>query len=350
MGNFEGVCPKFQEALNNAFQNTAQKYRKPVGMMDAINSPENRAGVRPIQTIMSNQNGGVRQVGFTYITPKGESDVVTARPDVCNGTDTQLQKEMLININELEERFIVSQTLSRSDLLDICNLSNTQYLTEMVMNVINAVNSAIDSRFLAQVNANFGNFYNNGSGANIVELLKADDAPNFGQFSRYVLTPFKAIGGREDPLLIGGDLLYTFADLMKIGCCNDGGLNLGAGNSRVRFYYDQGADLIPGQDQFIGMLPGSVQMIQHNRYGEGSNARFTDARSTMSTILDPWSNMLYDIKIEWNTCNEKWFFTIGTSYKLVFMPTDMYPAGSEMDGVNGILHFLGTAAADTLGS
>lgn len=345
---FEAICPILQNALNEVFKNTAENYRTPVGYIDTLISAENRAGVMPIN--MSNANGGVRQVGFSYMIPISVNDVLDSRPAVCDATQKNELKEITVNVDDLLDVWAPAQVLTQDDIETICTSDDMSYLARMAMNSINAVNQAMDNVALAQQLSNFGNFYNGTNAGKSVELIKSDDSANIGRFINIANGSMRAIGSRVVPFYIGGDLLMTFAELLDIGCCNAGGINVAAGSGKGLFYYDQGVDTILGQDEFIGMLPGSVQLIQHNRYAEGSKARRSVAGVyEQSTIVDPFSNqtnpLSYDFKLEYDSCTETWKFMIGTKYLPVFMPTDMYPAGSPMSGVNGTLRFLGTSEA-----
>lgn len=82
------------------------------------------------------------------------------------------------------------------------------------------------------------------------------------------------------------------------------------------------------------MNPGSSQIVEYFRY-EGESA-FTDGESFGRMYTDPISGERFDMKVEFDSCNEVYTMLITKQSMAWTAPTDAFKTGDDLESVNGI--------------
>jgi hypothetical protein len=92
------------------------------------------------------------------------------------------------------------------------------------------------------------------------------------------------------------------------------------------------------------IIPGAVQMISFNEFK--GILEMNDSTLVQGTLQHPDPNLplTFDYRAEY-TCNgadsKVWNFEVALNHDFIFLPADMYQAGDRLEGVNGILKFVG---------
>lgn len=334
----EGICPNIQEALNNVVADKPSLKRTQLGYLEAIESAVNTAGITKVP--IDPGTGKKKKVTLTYLKRfADESQMITAKKSDC-GTDvepTPFEEEVEITtyLGSPGVKFDVAQ------MRKLCAPDST-YMQEVMMAHIDTFMKSLNKKLLTLQLANFGTF-NGGATYKSVALLKGNNgAPNFKGESE-VLEYFEDMDVSGKPIVIGAGNLGQYVRQVGIGCCNSDGINLAqAGN--LSYFRDRFVEGIMGDNVFVGLVPGTVQLLTYNEY-VGSYAQESPTFSH-GTITDPKTGITLDIRWHFNDCDGTYSMNLGLWYKLQFIPDDAFAATDELYGYNGSVKFVGVQVDD----
>jgi hypothetical protein len=104
------------------------------------------------------------------------------------------------------------------------------------------------------------------------------------------------------------------------------------------YFTDRFAGTILGDaDEFIGIVPGAIQMLTYNKY-KGSYKKESPSFSK-GTIVDPYTGLELDMRWKYDDCEEKYILTFGLWYNLFFLPANAFAVGDGLVGVNYSLNY-----------
>lgn len=361
----EALCPILQDSLNAvAQQNASLLTRQQTGFSDFLMSAENRQGFQQIS--VSNRNGGTRAIQIVYLRPTSNDQVVNSKPDVCTApTRENAPKEDLIDPSTMSRRYTSALELSEEQIAQLCEWDSDEFRAQTIMAEMNALVTSVNRDLLTQQIAQFGQpiattapgpyTYVPPIAAATARLFKEKDgvpSANFAGWSTDVKNVLRRSRMAGRPMVVGaGDEgIALYADLLDIACCNDHGIDLSQASREMAFFYDQDADLIWGNNEFGVFMPGSLQLITHNEYGDNDMGTPNPRRGTVAgkyekdVIVDPFSGMTFDFKLVYDECAEVYKLTIGLIYKLWALPAESYLNTDPMYGVRNTLRFV----ADTV--
>lgn len=340
----QGLCEKIQTSLIATLgAKSPSLMRTPTGYMDAIQSPQNTAGVTkiPIPT-----DGKKRQVRLKYIQRGTSDDILDTPPEDCSGEIEREPFEETVDVT----RYIRTkrQTFTQDQLRFLCEADN-DYIAAQVRALVDPASVELNKKLIALQATNFGKFNNaddyiaGSPEYKEVELLKSDDAPNYIGEKR-MMDSFYDLNFMGQPLIIGDGILSDYTEQAKIGCCNADGINVGSA-AKFSYYRDRFAGGILGnRDKFIGLVPGYVQLLTWNKYVTSAYMRDTPIDKA-STFTDPTTGITWDQKWIWDVCTEKWTVYFFLNYDMFFLPLNAFATTDELHGANMTLQFKGKKAA-----
>jgi len=358
----EALCPKLQQALlDTAGNRVGMMSRERTGFLDSITSQRNRAGFEQIE--IGNPNGGTRRIEITFIRPSTRSDTVTSKPDVCpTGREKAPQADIVAPAN-LFTRYTSALELAEEEVSKICFTSSEEYKADLIMSEMNALATEINATIQTQALNLFGNPRNTGTPPftyappvapiNAPLTNSGTDTANYPGWSTSVKRNLKQIRVNQTPFVVGaGDKgVDLFFDLLEIACCNDQGIDLSQANREGIFLYDILADSVWGQDQFAAFAPGAFQLVTFNEYGTNGGTSANNPRRRLvpgqhehDVIVDPFTGLEYDFKLNYDNCTERYYMTLGLNFMLWGLPADMFTNQDPMFGVRNSLLFQATQA------
>lgn len=335
----QGLCVAVQTSLNELLgKNDPALSRTAVGYLQALRSAQNTAGVTYVP--VDPGNGKFKKVRVTWIQRGTEDEIVTEEQSDCDPE---------VFPSPFEEDVEVTQYIgtkwfgfNRSDMRKLCE-KDSAYRGRVMSSKIDALMVKLDKQLIALQAANFGAFnpviY---TGYKDVTVLNADgDGISYLGEAR-MQDDFKNLNVSSTPIVIGAGNLSLYATMAKIGCCNQLGQDLSRAG-HMDFFYDKYVDSILGANHFIGLVPGYVQLLTWNKYvGE---YRQEEATFSTGTIMDPFTNIVLDMKWEYKSCGEQYAVKFSLNYELWFIPTNSFAAGDELEGVNFTLHYRAVQAS-----
>lgn len=334
----EGLCEKVQQSLNSVAADAPSLKRTQIGYTQALTSNANMQGIEKVQ--VDQGNGKKRTVRLKYIQRAGdESEVMEADITDCS---TEVERSPL-DVDVDLTAYLRSPGLKfrESEMRKLCE-SDSSYMKTVVDGELDLVSRVLNKKLLALQAANFGTF-NGGDTFKSVVLLKGNNgAPNYKGESD-IIESFEDLDVKGRPIVVGGGNLSQYVRQVGIGCCNTDGINLSqAGN--LDFYKDRFAESILGDNAFIGLVPGMVQLLTWNKY-KGEYAKESKTFSH-GTIIDPVTGIEYDMKWHYDDCADFYSLFFGVTYGLHFIPDDAFASADELYGYNGSLKFVGVQMDD----
>jgi hypothetical protein len=227
---------------------------------------------------------------------------------------------------------------------------------ELIQNAINALNSKINNKAIADYIALRGN--NLSTGALTTSIVNVPfyitSKPVGGELGTgldEILMQYSLIEAPDNlaPIAVGaGNFEQYMFNYLKSACCNDNGYVVK--NDDILAFKDHSITTVTGiQNQVLTWLPTFVQPLTLQLYGKegvfGNNrnvGKFATPngefwRSTVMDMTTAQNPMRFDIEAKYVGCNRNdfgWNIAISTYSKLGVMPTDAYAATDPLNGVN----------------
>ena len=331
----EGLCEKVQTSLNDLMGNNApEAKRTPVGYLQAILSPTNRAGFSSIP--VDQGNGKKRSVRVTYAQRGTEDDITDTYNNGCTPEISKTPFEDIVSVNTpLSTKGI---SFSEDEMRKLCE-ADSAWMARVINSELNPFMTALNKRLITLQAANFGNFADGTNGVKSRELINGDDGYAYYNGEVDILNDFEDIDAGSRPMLIGSGMLRDYTRLTDIGCCNAAGVELGSAGD-FDYFNDRHVGAILGNaNDFIGLAPGNVQLVTYNKY-KGTYRKENDVFSK-GTIIDPYTGLELDMRWKYDDCNEVYTLSFSLWYSLYFLPANAFAASDALEGVNYSLHYRG---------
>lgn len=332
----EGLCELVQTKANDLMGNNApETKRTPVGYLQAIMSPTNRAGFSAIP--VDQGNGKKRSVRITYAQRGTEDDIVDEYVTGCEAEISKTPFEDIVSVDTpLSTKGI---GFSEDQMRKLCE-PDSDWMARVVNAELNPFMIGLNKRLIAIQAANFGNFADSTNARHDRKLIvAATNAANY-QGEVDILNDFEDIDAGSRPMLIGNGKLRNYTRLTDIGCCNTFGQNMGDAGDYDYFSDRHVGGVLGNVDDFIGLAPGNVQLVTYNKY-KGAYRKENDIFSK-GTFIDPYTGIELDMRWKYNDCTEEYILTFGLWYRMYFLPANAFASGDELEGVNYSLHYRAT--------
>lgn len=332
MSFLSSICPAIQQGLTEIYgANLSSKLRSDLGMLKALTSPQNKAGftMSPLSV-----KGKVKKVQVIW-TPRLCEDAFGADPNTCDATIfPEPYSDEISGFTPLFSEWI---GFEKSDLDLLCQ-DNEEYRMQFIKDNFEPFFSKLNKEVLAVIAANFGNWGNGSNAAKSYEMINSSNAGNFEGEADFMLD-MKEININDKPFVVGAGNMYKYALMSKIGCCNDGGIDMSQ-TGNFNMFFDQAVNTVIGANHFVAMAPGMVQLVFHNEFVD----KFVMINDSfvMTTIVDPATNLSLDLHIRFDDCQKQWAIKFGLNYKVIFFPSQVFSYCDALSGVNFLLHGIAT--------
>lgn len=326
----QGICEKIQTSLIEILGNKAPSLtRTKVGYLQALTSPQNTAGVTILP--VDPGNGKNKSVKIKFIQ-RGIEDDITETP--ITDCSTTLEKTPFEDTKAVT-RYIGTKGMKfdENEMRKLCE-ADADYMAAQINSMIDPLIVQLNKKLLTLQAANFGLFVPDVSPDTYKELQLLK---NSGEDMRYkgesdLMLDMENAGVSGRPILVGAGNIYHYAQMAKIGCCNDGGLNLGNAAAFDYFFDKHAGAILGGDNRVIAMAPGYVQLLTWNKY-VGTYKKENDVFSH-GTIMDPITGLVFDMKWHYNDCDDTYSVHFFLNYDIYFIPATAFATGDELEGVN----------------
>lgn len=355
INNILTACPTLQQKLNEAWavgRGLAADERMPFA--EFLLSPENR---RNVSFEVSPGAGKVRTYQVKYWQRLLESSLLSNQSNPnCTTGETPEDNQTTYTLDTGVNLQTAGVTLTSTDLEAVCDPNSTLF-AELMLREMDVLRRGVATRITTQGVALFGTW---GDGI----FTTGNAVGNVNSNVEFVMAT-KLSGGAPDPdgwiklrnaledigygnqvAVFGGGALREFYQRMQAGCCTDWGLDIGAlfAQYGYAYAYDKRVkSALSSDSKGITMLPGALQVLQHTRapWREGMPAEvMAGADYVHMVVADPALGAVYDMSLK-DDCGSVSFNLTWTG-KTVGMPTDMFSASDELNGVTYVNKVLVT--------
>jgi hypothetical protein len=367
------ICPAILTSLFAQGIQSPGRINAKAGTLGALLSAENLAFAPDIKQAF-NDGGHTRTVRITHKQRTIESDASDEKscgggpenPYLENEFDVTTYKEIKWKVSEATVRrfcreyseiqtipgFSAAQSPIQTNLNLINSFGAIREMAQEFMfqapGLVDAINLELQNQF-ALVLGDYANS-NDESKTFVVQNSDANGGgPLFTGLSQFYQELDK-IGWTGTPHVIGS--FGALGRLIGMGgtayCCSQLGINFEQIMTDVRFRYfsDRYVSTVQSSDDAaIVFYPGSANFIQYLQYDNGNLGGKIDNIYRMSIPMPGIPNMMVDLRIVENGCDEDYDFIMGTYFDLYAAPEDMYKSGDWLAGVNGIVKAVFSQAA-----
>lgn len=311
-----------------------------ISLTPYLYSAENRSG---IEFIVSPTYGKTRELIAIYdqIIPASEVTTVSTCTSVCNATtergDLSTPYVMDCDGFRVEEKFDpVSWRLSCTD--------NAVKIQRTILKMMAALDTKINRSVVSEVNALIGNWATYVPGTTGEALIVRTRVGSTEVTAPMPNTYVKIQNAQRltkycrPAFVVGGWDLWEYAQLMRAGCCNDQGIDLGVIQQNYGVAYDFDSDIQDtyGSQISFSLMNGAVQLLTLNMYGGfEQNSPYIDVSGGSTQfagiVESPWTGLPYDLSVKYD-CHIVHIVMTGR-VKAVGMPRDRFPAGNANENV-----------------
>lgn len=328
------ACPNIQDWLDNQYANCAT--RENVPLVSFLRSPENIQGV---EQLLLPGNGKIRRVELKYMPRLPLTTVSSNQPiESCTSSnkrgDTSIVYDVDPNINEQIDFYVDIKDFIRS-----CE-DKTAYFPMLLQNHIDALARKIWRKTAQQAVLSIGKWA--GDVANVtgstltIRTLETSSTDKYTPQGWVKLkTAITKTGYCAPYVVFAGDTFYEYAQVTRMGCCNDNGIDVGQlfntfGNAVI---WDREVRTAFGSenDALVVQL-GALQLLNFSLF-EGDNQLDAPQYKRMS-ITDPNTGLKIDMHMK-DDCG-KLSVVLTAVTKLISLPNDLFPSGDTYDGVKWV--------------
>lgn len=328
-------CPQIQQDLNSLFTTCdPTKIRESIKFLEFIRSADNTSGV--IQSQISRGGGKTRDVEVTYTPRILESEVSTDTTQTCVSTN---EAGMLSETYSLD---CGDPGVHYSELFDLCTMAdmcqeNSLWIATRLQAIMDGLIRRMDTILMDQSTVLTGNFAvgetNVVANVKTVQTKFADGRPDTNMLEEVrFATRNAAYCGT--PRVIGYSEVDKYFNRFEKGCCADSGLDLGefSRNKNMIYLDDFRVEDSFGDNHFLTIAPGALQMIWFNKFMGAKGINVLDDDSFKQTVIrDPETSIPFDMVMK-HDCG-KVTLEVFLAFKLIGMPNDMFSNGDRLDGV-----------------
>lgn len=338
----QGICEKVQSSLVEIYGNEAPSLKRTqLGYLEAVQSSQNMAGVTKVP--VDPGNGKKKIVRLKYIQRGVSSDITEDEDTTCT---TEIEKQPFETDVEVT-KYISTKGIkfTQTEMRKLCE-KDSDFMQGVIRAELDILAKELNLKLITAQAANFGLFNPDISPDTYKEivLINATTKGPIYMGESQIMEDFENIDTMGKPIVIGAGNIGHYARMTNIGCCNQDGINMGSAG-QMDFFRDRFVENILGTNHFIGLVPGSVQLLTWNQFV--GDYRMENDVFSHTTITDPVTGLTYDMKWKFNDCDGTFFLKIGVHYELFFLPSNAYAATDELYGVNGTLHYKGLDSDDT---
>lgn len=336
-------CPNLQASLNTV--NATRNYPKEsLPFLQFLPSDVNSS--RVLEQNVAPGSGKVRTVELVYSQRYGEAAVGTTLTTNCDSSNEEgrLSKTYQIDTTAGVE---INRSFDFANLALMCQ-NNQDYIAEIVQSMLDVLSRKMESQVTAQVATLIGKFASDGdtnlSQTNTLKTIATKDSS--GKFTedaiQEIVYSCRNSGFQYTPFIFGYGDIWKYMQKTKSVCCTNAGIDLAsfmAENQAMFMESNRVPTALGDATQFLAVDPGSLFLLQFNKFETGSGLDIQTQPFTMGIIVDPKTGISYNYKAYLACGGEKLSVYISTAFKVVGLPNDLYNAGDRLYGTNGVLKF-----------
>lgn len=340
-----------QSELNTQFVNfDPTQTQDAIGVLMFIKSPSNTGNV--IQQQIDTGDGHLRTVRLTYDARLDEDDVTATSIQSCAGGSEMGNCSHDYTLDPAAGvSYAWTMTLSR---LITTMKNNPTWIAKQFQKVMDALDRRIDKLVITDIASNFGNFattsYDFATGAasswagttNFAQVRTKKGGYKSGdwnpRFITQVKSEFQKLNYNGAPVVFGDNELDAFFTEYQASCCSDSGETLSEvlRLKPIAYMRDEYVEGIIGANEFIGIAPGAIQLLEFLQFRGAGNVFSSDIYS-QGTIMNPRSGNEYDFLMKFD-CGV-WTFQIKKAFDVAYLPTNIADTGDKLSGVNWVNNF-----------
>lgn len=338
-----GICEKILSNLSNHTMaaNLQSTKRSHLGYLQFLQSPLNKGN---IQMIPIQNDSKHKQVRILYKQRTVESEVTTSEDGNCT---PERYPDYLETTFDVDSVISYNFGLKKREATLVCNGGNDKIIMDEINESFDAMARKLNAALLAKQLLNFGYNYGNSpasGGVKSVAALGTNGAP----LASFIQTLYSDYHEKNEyygnaAIIGGGNVMKYFVTTMT-GCCNQDGADQAAIAAQLGWapFLDNTIEGVLGSNQFIMAAPGMIQMVPYLRYVGENAGQF--GTSVDTTITDPATGLTYDMKVDYDGCNEAFYVRLTLNYGLWIPPVDTYNPADPLYRTNGSLRYAATAS------
>lgn len=339
--SFTAICPAINEQLLNlSGEHTPQTKRSQLGFLRALTDQYNTYGV---DIVPLNQNNGQIKTVQVMSQKRSTTNEVTEAIDTCLTSPFDESDNFAQDVTigyEIQQKF----SYTERDIRELCE-GRGSWIAKDIAGRLDAMGQVINARMITIAAANFGN-YSGGvnSGVSPIALDLISLVATGGQQSANYIGASTMKNTLSDartkgkPMVIGVGDLRNYSNIVGIGCCNTGGIQVERGADDFFYFEDsQVATVLGNNDMFIALEANALQFIPVPFYKGEYETMQEDF--TRSTIVDPELGFEYDFKIILDKECDTWNASLTLHYGVASLYNNAYRTGDPLFDVNGIFKF-----------
>lgn len=332
-------CPNIQTDLNNVFIGISpNQVVEPANFLRFITDPVNTGGMEQISREVSPGNGQKRTVEVRYESRLSEDTVNEDFDLACNSSNNFGDTVTQYEIDENADGLSIDFNVTLKDLREKCKTNSEWYQSRLLM-AVNAIERKLMTKTVSQAVSLTGKFTD---GSTVKDTQTQDSSGNNLQSLIEDVT-FEA----EDLAYPGVPYVFGYGETTKYmrrvaaGCCMQQGIDLNTYAQQNNMVYgsDYRIEGQFGEDQFIMVAPGALQLITYRQFqGDDPNTNEDDSFA-QGEIVSPNTGIPMDLFVNKDCSNGgvSIHTTVRVASKLVGMPSDMFVTGDRMEG-NTFVH------------
>lgn len=336
--NIYTACEDLQTRLGNVWDEDKSLYRDRSAFLEFVNSDGNRNGV---DQIISPGGGKVRTLNLVYDQPLLESQVTTESDRACRQGEKRGDKVATYEI-DTSVVYEASENIAIADLATKCE-ANSDFIARRLMRLLMVVEQKVATVTATQAAAQIGNYSQDVIDAEslsedfnlVVETL--DSSGNFKAGALELIQWAANASGFPNVVGFGGRLMDQHIRTALVGCCTQWGVDVAdlLAQYGFAFAYDRRiANALDGLNtKNLITEPGNFQLLSYlENPAMETLGDYEFKKNEYVTGFTP-AGVPVDITIQENC--KVLTMQVQATTKLVSKPTDMFPVGSNWEGVTG---------------
>jgi hypothetical protein len=323
-----GACENIRkEAETMAGENYAYNLKRKTGALDFMTSPEN--GGVDASLISYDEGRKIASLKILYDQRTKPCQISTnCDQNVCDEGATPLRKQAIIDISGCLKTPV--RRYSNDDMVALCK-DTPGFMRGRGVNDIVAAHQKLSELLLAEMGGQIGvNHEFDGTetaalaykNVALTVTSSGQKVPLPGNFSE-VLLDYETNQLNGTPAIVGQGIIQQFYKLHGWSCCNAttpyGEANM---DSEARFYLDQAANSVLGDNKFI---LAAFKILHLLTFNENRNIMITDEAQVHTVIPDPLGYPFdWNLDFYFDKCDKVW----KSMYSLTWGVFNTYQADS----------------------
>lgn len=349
-------CPDIQAELDNYFPTCGHDLLPdPAPLYEFLMSDQNRGGVA--QQLFPGENK-TRTLILRYDQPISEAEVLDV--DGCTRQcDATTKRGDLTASYEIDtcDTVRIEEKMDPEDFKTAC-LGNFEIVRKKMATMLKALEERQATRMTGRAITKYGAWQSNVSQATAGGNVTVADAQGnsaralklqtlrpttFQDINPIAMTDLSLALRKTNycngAAVFGGTLLSKYFELMQAGCCSAQGLDLAAIMARHGYavMYDRRFENAMGAQYGMTLAPKVMQVIYYlrNNNGVADAAGVTVGTNYQKQVIFGANGTPVDLTLK-DDCEAGLSIVMESTMDLVTLPTDLFPPGHNMEGVNWI--------------